>query len=295
MQYCICLFAIAIFSVGFASAAEQTHVDVVSTAPKASFFLIGGAADTALDDFVRLAGGVDASIAIITHASDDPDAAGDEMQNQFTALNANNTTVILPSSKVGLPSGASAVYICGGDQNRLKRLLSDALLKQLAEFEGLIGGSSAGAMIAAPQMIAGGMDAATLRGLQLRVGEGLAFLPGVVIDTHCGQRGRDTRSIAALALISSVELAIGLDEDTAIHIAGGKCTVYGAGHARLYRRGPNFTSNLTKAGKGQVANAKDVLLNLLSAGDEFDLEVKKPAGNATGKAGGGTNGKAAGK
>jgi len=277
MKISICLFAFASVSVGFALAAAEMTPDVVSTAPKASFFLIGGAADTSLEDFVRIAGGANANIAIITHASDDPDGAGDSMQNQFTALNANTTTVILPGSKVGLPSGTTAVYICGGDQNRLKRLLTDPLLKQLAEFEGVIGGSSAGAMIAAPQMIAGGMDASTLKGHQLRIVEGMAFLPGVVIDTHCGQRGRDTRSIAALALIPSVELAIGLDEDTAIPIVAGKCTVYGPGHARLYRRGPNFSSSLSKAGKGEVANAKDLLLTLLCAGDEFELPVTKPA------------------
>src|SRR5262245_40888104 len=106
-----------------------------SKAPKASFFLIGGAADQVLADFVKLAGGDKANIAIITHASATPAETGDDLQNTFTALGVKRSTVILPSSKVGLPKDANAVYICGGDQSRLKRLLDDPLLDQLQTFE----------------------------------------------------------------------------------------------------------------------------------------------------------------
>jgi cyanophycinase len=233
---------------------------------------VGGAADSVLSDFVRLAGGEKANIAIITHASEDPASAGDELQNALTALNVKNTTVILPGNTTGLPSGTNAVFICGGDQNRLKRLLTDPLLKQLSHFDGLIGGSSAGAMIAAPRMIAGGMDENTVRAQRLKVVDGLVFLPKVVVDTHVGQRSRDTRCAAALALIPEVKLAIGLDEDTAVHVdKTGKCTVYGAGHARLFTRGPKFSSTISKVLKGEIANVRDLRLSLLCSGDEFDL------------------------
>lgn len=253
------------------------------SAPNASFFLIGGSADSTLKDFVRLAG-TDAKIAIITHASSEPDKAGDELQNALTALGVKigNTAVLLPGSKVGMPKDTKAVYICGGDQSRLKRLLDEPLLEQLASFDGLIGGSSAGAMIASPDMIAGG-PGTTITGESLQIIKGLVFLPGIVVDTHVGQRSRDTRLAAALALIPQAQMAIGLDEDTAIHVCKGKVKVFGKGHVRVFTRGEGFSSSLPKAKNGAVANVKKVVVSFLCEGDEFDLPNVSTAAPASKK------------
>ena len=243
--------------------------------PKASFFLIGGAADTTLSDFVKLAeelAGKQPNIAIITHASSTPAETGDDLQNSFEALGVKRTTVILPGSKVGIPKDCNAIYLCGGDQARLKRLLDEPFLGQLTTFEGLIGGSSAGAMIAAPEMITRGMDGGTIRAQALKIVDGLSFLPGCVVDTHAGQRSRDTRSLAALALIADAKLAIALDEDTAVYInKDGKARVYGQGHVRLFKRGEGFSSNIKETKKGLVANVKNVIMSALCEGDEFDI------------------------
>src|SRR5215210_5775936 len=99
-------------------------------------------------------------------------------------------------------------------------------------------------MIVPPRMSAGGMDDKSVKAKSLRIVDGLNFVPNIVVDTHTGQRSRDTRLMAALALIETAELGIGLDEDTAVYIHNGKAKVYGEGHVRLFRRGEGFRSNV---------------------------------------------------
>lgn len=246
-----------------------------SNAPKAAFFLIGGNAKSTLSDFVQLAGGDKANIAIITHAAEEPAKLGDDLQNSFNELGVKNTTVILPGSKTGLPKDTTAVYMCGGTQTRLKRLLEEPMLSQLLTFDGLIGGSSAGAMIASPRMIAGGMDDHVVKARSLNVVDGLNFVPRVVIDTHVGERSRDTRLMAALVLIETAELGIGLDEDTAVYIHDGKAKVYGEGNVRLFKRGEGFRSNVEARGKNALASVHNVIISVLSSGDEFDLPARE--------------------
>lgn len=244
-------------------------------APKAAFFLIGGNAKSTLSDFVRLAGGDKANIAIITHAAEDPAKVGDDLQNSFNELGVKNTTVILPGTKTGLPKDTTAVYMCGGTQTRLKRLLEEPMLSQLLTFDGLIGGSSAGAMIAAPRMIAGGMDDHVVKARSLNIVDGLNFVPRVVIDTHVGERSRDTRLMTALVLIETADLGIGLDEDTAVYIHDGKAKVYGEGNVRLFKRGEGFRSNVEARGKNTLSSVHNVVMSVLSSGDEFDLPARE--------------------
>lgn len=246
-----------------------------SNAPKAAFFLIGGNAKSTLSDFVQLAGGDKANIAIITHAAEEPAKMGDDLQNSFNELGVKNTTVILPGSKTGLPKDTTAVYMCGGTQTRLKRLLEEPMLSQLLTFDGLIGGSSAGAMIASPRMIAGGMDDHVVKARSLNIVEGLNFVPHVVIDTHVGERSRDTRLMAALVLIETADLGIGLDEDTAVYIHDGKAKVYGEGNVRLFKRGEGFRSNVEARGKNTLSSVHNVVISVLSSGDDFDLPVRE--------------------
>ncbi len=272
-QWPILLLAVLVLATPSDLAAQA----VASKAPKAAFFLIGGNAKSTLEDFVQLAGGEKANIAVITHASEEPEKIGDDLQNSFNELGVKRTTVILPGSKTGLPKDTTAIYICGGNQSRLKRLLEEPVLNQLLTFDGLIGGSSAGAMIAAPRMIASGMDDHAIKARSLNIIDGLNFVPKIVVDTHAGIRSRDTRLMAALVLIETAELGIGLDEDTAVYIHDGKAKVYGEGNVRLFRRGEGFRSNLEARSKNSFASVHNVIISALSAGDEFDLPTATPA------------------
>lgn len=264
------------------SAADEAPAETTTPAtPKGSLYLIGGAADSTLKDLVDLAGGAKANIVIIPHASSVPAEAADEMANAFTSLGVKTTQIqtLLPGSKVGLPQGATCVYICGGDQNRLMRLLEPQLIDQLHKFYmdgGIISGSSAGAAAASPIMIAGGMTDGQIRKDSLRTAKGLGFLPGTIIDTHCRERSRFDRSMVAVTIIDDV-IAIALDEDTAIHVKDGKAKVYGKGYARLFRRTSEHNSDVKSADPGVNASVHNVTTSSVAAGSEFTIPAPPKA------------------
>ncbi len=244
-----------------------------NTTPKGSLYLIGGSADSCLKDLVDLAGGTKANIVIIPHASSIPADAADEMANAFSSLGVKNTQTILPGSKVGLPAGATAVYICGGDQNRLMRLLEPQLIEQIQKFYmdgGLVAGSSAGAAAASPVMIAGGMTDGQIRKDSLRTAKGLGLLPGTIIDTHVRERSRHDRSAVAVTIVDDV-IAIGLDEDTAIYVKDGKAKVFGKGYARVYRRTPEHKSDVKTGDPGVNSSVFNVNTSSVAAGAEFEI------------------------
>jgi cyanophycinase len=232
----------------------------------ASLFLIGGAADKVLPDFVRVAGGEKAQIVIIPFASARPKVGAAELEKEFLKLKAAKVTVLLPGMKTGLPAGTTAVYMGGGDQSRLKRLLKNPLLHDLSEFGGVIAGSSAGAMVVSSKMITGGEDG------NVRIADGLDLLSNVIIDTHVGQRHREVRDVAALKKAVAKEV-IGLDEDTAVYVKENHCTVYGAGKVHVFTSS-QLASVSTAIGwvRGQSVNALfPVSETTKTRGDEFDL------------------------
>lgn len=252
--------------------AEET--EATTGAPfKGTLYLIGGGADQSLQRFVDIAGGAKAVIAILPHSSGVPQEAADEAANLFTARGVKTILPIMPNQKVGLPKNVNAIFFTGGDQNRLMRLLDPVLAGEIHDFlkrGGLVGGTSAGAAAAPPRMIAGGMEDKFLRSDSLLLGDGLGYLPGFVVDTHVLQRCRHDRLMVALSVIENVT-GVGLDEDTAIEIAGNKITVRGQGHARFYQRSDKHSSTLGTVGKGDKASVRNMLYSVLSEGDEWEF------------------------
>lgn len=245
-------------------------------APKAQLFLIGGAADRVLAEYARLAGGAHAHVVIVPWASQMAAESGRAVQTALNKLGVAQVSV-LPPGAAALPAGTTGLYFSGGDQSRLVTLMKPELVASLSDFTGIIGGSSAGAMAASADMITGGM--ATPHGKNaesqdLGLAKGLGLLPGIIVDTHVGQRGRDVRLVAALAKVQAARAAVGLDEDTAIYIsdlATRHATVYGAGYIRVYERGPQFaveTHDESSKGKPSVRGLKETMLR---AGSEITL------------------------
>lgn len=233
------------------------------------FLLIGGAADTCFASLLQLAGGKDAHILVVPHASRAPRQSANAVQAALRKLGATNVSVVMPRSRFTIPGGTRAVYIAGGDQLRLVRLLGDAglaLVKQFLYEGGLVAGTSAGAACIGVDMIAGGMSDGVIRKGALVSGSGLGLLSRVVFDTHFRQRSRFARAVVALNEFW-VDVAVGLDEDSAVHIRSGRAQVLGAGHVWVFRRGPNFKSDTSKP----VGSATNVDVSILSAGDSFEL------------------------
>jgi len=228
------------------------------------FFLIGGKSKTCDAVFLELAGGTDANIVIIPHASGIPAEAAGAVVESLGTLGARNVTVLTPPrrfialvagmlwklgarrlsrliSDTSIPVGTNAVYISGGDQERLVDKLGPGGLAALQAFNaagGLIAGTSAGAACMGNHMITGGMKDGVIRVKSLTTGKGLGLLKRISFDTHM-KRNRYNRPIVALATLD-IDAAFGLDEDTGVHIKDGVAVVYGVGNVWFYRRGVDF-------------------------------------------------------
>lgn len=235
-------------------------------------FLIGGSADSTLTRFVELSGGKDAFIVILPHASGIPEEVSLKLTKTLTDLGAGKCLTILPGENKSLPREATAVYFTGGDQSRLVKDIGAELLQQVTDFlqaGGVVGGTSAGAAVAAATMIAGGMDDGLLRSGALLLEPGFGLLPGCIVDTHVKQRERTDRLMAAVSLVDHV-IGIGLDEDTAVEIKDGIAKACGAGHVRVYRRSASHKSTLV-AGQDKRASVFDMTVSVLSEGGEVKL------------------------
>jgi cyanophycinase len=214
---------------------------------KGALFLIGGAADTVFADFVRLAGGSSAHIAVITHASGEAKESGDNIAAALRQLGVTRVSVLLPNRR-NLPAGVTAIYIGGGDQNRLVKLTeANGLAQQIRDANRrgvLVAGTSAGAAGAVQVMIAGDNNwKKRIRLGAVLFGTGLCLRANLIVDTHFGQRKRQSRLRIALGMFDDV-VGLGLDEDTAAYIVGDTVEVFGKRKVRLYTRdgGTEFRS-----------------------------------------------------
>jgi cyanophycinase len=225
---------------------SKSRAENRSDALAPNLFVVGGAADTTVADFARLAGGAAAHVVIVPHASGDPQGAADDFAAGLKTAGVVNITISLPGAPLVIPAGTTAVFMTGGDQNRLVTALSradQAALLAFCQGGGLVGGTSAGAMALSDIMIGGGLNDDD-PDLMVRVGLGL--LVRIIIDTHFAQRGRFLRPMGAIAVSPRALGAIGLDEDTAVFIQGSRVQVFGKGKAwvyRAYRRGANLRVN----------------------------------------------------
>ena len=196
-----------------------------------SVIIIGGAEDKVRDRvilsrFVTLAGGRDATIAVISTASSLGLEAGDRYRQVFGELGvakvrtihaitrpqANDETAALAIRD------ATGIFLTGGNQLRLSSTiggtrLADAVLDQFRQ-GAVVAGTSAGASAMSSHMIAFGASGATPKHRMAQIAAGLGVLPGVIVDQHFQQRNRLGRLLSLIAQNPSL-LGLGVDEDTA--------------------------------------------------------------------------------
>jgi len=268
-----------VFSLGFAAAflapfAKAAAAEGAGNGSgfKGTLYPIGGASFTTLRRFAELAGGSSGKILILPHASSAPGESADELANAFLGFGVKDTEVLMPNEKKSLPH-CSAIFMSGGDQSRLVRLLDKAFVQQMRDFlrdGNLIGGTSAGAAAVPSRMIADGMSDGLPHSGSLVITDGLGLLPGYMVDTHVGARARQDRLMVGLSLESGLR-GIGLDEDTAVEIKDGKATVHGHGLAHVYRRSSEFKSKYADAPEGTMASVQNMIYSIYPAGETFLL------------------------
>jgi cyanophycinase len=205
---------------------------------------IGGAEDklgkrSVLSEFVQLAGGPDARIAVIPTASSLGDEIVDVYDALFRKIGAADVWGVRPESReeaedpevVGRLADATGIFMTGGNQLKLSAIVNGTAfgeeIKAAHERGVVVGGTSAGASIQSSHMVAFGTGGSTPKQRMTQLAGGLGLIRDVVIDQHFGQRNRYGRLLMLVAQSPHL-LGIGVDEDT-----GALITDDDDGHTRL--------------------------------------------------------------
>lgn len=175
------------------------------------------------------------SVVVIPHASQREDRG---VGSAAMWLEAGAGTAVVLSDDAETARGqlgeADLVWMSGGDQNRLLDHLEGAGLVgdlRAAHARGaVVGGTSAGAAVLGDVSIAGSPDPAPYHAGALPGRPGLGLLPGVLVDQHFAERGREGRLLTAL--LDHPELVgLGIGERTAALFRGRRGELLGEGVA----------------------------------------------------------------
>jgi cyanophycinase len=263
-----------------------------NVAPPAAGVLlaIGGAEDklgerTILRQFVRLAGGERARIAVLATASSLGEQLTGRYEGIFGELGAAEVRSLQPRTRqeaeaagpAGTVAWATGVFITGGNQLRLSMVVAGtrlgAALLEAHRRGVVIGGTSAGASALSTHMVAFGGPGEVPKQRLAQMAAGLGLLPGVVIDQHFSQRNRLGRLLLLVAE-SPGQLGVGIDEDTAALITpDGVLEVLGKGTVTVVD-GATATSNAFEVRARRPVLISGAVVHALPSGYRFDLGAR---------------------
>lgn len=259
---------------------------------RGALVIIGGAEDrqgdcVILREFVRLAGGMKAHIAVMTAATGMPKEVGDDYIRIFERLGAELVEVVHTERRedakredsLRIIEQTTGIFFTGGDQARIVNFIKgtplDAAIHKRHEEGAVIGGTSAGAAMMPDEMILGGASVSNPSVDAVSMGPGMGFLPGIVVDQHFAQRGRLGRLLAALVLQPAM-LGLGIDEDTSIIVNGDEFQVVGQGCITVVDEATATHNNLSGLLKDEAIALCGVKLHILPHGYRFNLKKHLP-------------------
>jgi cyanophycinase len=246
----VCLLVISCFARAHASGGPQ----------KGTLILTGGDQETALKEFVTLAGGPQANIVYIpTAATSIKLPSGliwewlytDELPANTPAfkaelcqmfgissieiLHTRNRKTANSEEFVKPLRRARGVWISGGNPGRLAQAYLDTLtqreLEAMLTRGGVIGGNSAGAIIQGSYTVRGNPDKPVLMAKGSE--RGFAFLTNVAINPHLSESMRQNELVTIIDAYPKL-LGIGIDEKAAIVVTGDQFQVIGKGRVAIY-------------------------------------------------------------
>jgi cyanophycinase len=254
---------------------------------------IGGAEDklgrrTVLSEFVALAGGTDARIAVVATASSLGPEIVEVYDALFRKLGAAEVVSARPESReeaadpdvVGLLDNVTGIFMTGGNQLKLSGIVNatpfgDAI-RAAHQRGAVVAGTSAGASIQSSHMVAFGPGGSTPKQRMTQLAAGLGLVRDVVIDQHFGQRNRYGRLLMLVAQSPGL-LGIGVDEDTGAVIderdGDEILTVVGRGVVTVFD-GRNVVTNAHAARRSAPLLASGVVMHVLPDGAQFNLTTR---------------------
>jgi cyanophycinase len=261
--------------------------------PKGRLIIIGGHEDkegerTILKAVAHRARGDHGRLVIVTVASNQPEELGSQYRALFKDLGVGEVDVVdirtrdeaVDQKNVDKIADAKVVFFTGGDQLRITSQIGDSPLfrcmQEIYHKGATIAGTSAGAAAMPETMLIAGAGDESNRISALEMAPGLAFMQGVVIDSHFAERGRMGRLLGAVAQ-NPRNIGLGIDEDTAILVSGQeRFEVIGSGAVYVVDgMGISYSSLSEKHPEG-IVTINDVKLHVLGEDDQYDLNARHP-------------------
>ena len=257
-----------------------------------TLIIIGGGEDRSGDKVIlsEVARRVGAGkLVVTTVAMPDPAGLFEKYERAFRSLGVRHVFNLEVSErheatdegKVRILDDAVGVFFTGGDQMKITSQIGDtpifSRIHEIYRDGGVIAGTSAGASVMSKTMlVAGGDEESFTIGGSTRMAPGLGLIGGVIIDQHFTERGRIGRLVGAVAQ-NPKNIGIGIDEQTAIVVEGGR-SFYALGSGAIYiidGTGVAY-SNIAEEEANRTLSIYDLKLHVLSQGDRFDLDRRRP-------------------
>ena len=175
---------------------------------------------------------------------------------------------------------ADCIMFSGGNQSKITKVIRNTpmhllLIQRYHNEPVVIAGTSAGAMSMSRAMIKGGKSTEALFKGAVKTGEGMGYIPDLIIDSHFIQRGRFGRVMEAVARFPQL-LGVGLAEDTGLVIKNGKeCEVIGSGMVVVVDPSKLTHNNEEILEEGTPMSLSNLIIHVLSVGDRFRLDTRE--------------------
>ncbi|RAK56447.1 cyanophycinase [Phenylobacterium deserti] len=231
---------------------------------------------------------VDGGVLVLaTVASREPEAYLEMYEKAFADLGVkairelyiNERAEASDPDKLSVFDDAAGVFFTGGDQLRISSQVGDTpvevRVRELLSRGAVVAGTSAGASMMSETMLVRGPSSESYRIGDLHMAPGLGLVRDMIIDQHFAERGRIGRLLGAVAHNPRV-LGVGIDENTSAIFEGDEMRIIGAGAVYVVDGTDVGHSNVAEADPDQALSMHDVRLHVLSAGDSFDLQRRRP-------------------
>jgi cyanophycinase len=247
-----------------------------------SLVIVGGGSmpKDVVDRFIDLAGGRDARIVVLPTAVPRSETT-DEVPGFLKRAEVEDITVLTQrygevetdEFQSALKS-ATGVWFGGGRQwnfvDAYEGTTAVELFHDVLRRGGVIGGSSAGATIQGEFLVRGhplGNTVMMAEGYE----RGFAFLPGVAIDQHFAQRGRQPDLLPVIKRNPKL-LGVGIDEGTAVVVTGSKAEVIGQ-HSAHFVSAQHLKLLTPETSLPLDVSSAAALYTTVNTGDSIELQT----------------------
>jgi cyanophycinase len=227
------------------------------------------------------------TLVVATVATEHPDEVWAEYRSVFKSLGVRSLSHLhvetrddaFSEDKLKVLKGAGAVFFTGGDQLRITSRIGGApiceRIREIFDRGGVIAGTSAGASAMSETMLVSGPSDQSHRVDAVQMAPGLGLINGVIVDQHFAERGRLGRLVGAVAQNPRL-LGVGIDEDTAVIAEADRFIVIGRGAVYVIDGTRESYTNVSEEKPDSVMSVFDLRLHILSDGDRFELETRRP-------------------